>query len=256
MAEIISKDRKAYRIWDKINGVWNELRFLTNAKSVDADDGENLEVKIGAINGITSDLSGEADDIAASIACVKQLNDSLGDISNVGNDTYNSVEKLLQYYIDNGYLPHVDLLPLIPPMSSNTTPSGVASASTVSGDNQAYRAFDTIVGNQTDVWWSTKSTNQWLQYQFTDKVIVRKLQLATVNLSGYRLNNFTLQGSNDGDIFTPIYSGKMQPNDGVQTFTFGNNTPYQYYRLNCVDVYDGQAIVVAEMQLFGSKTIV
>lgn len=196
--------------------------------------------------------------VVIQLLILKQLLiDSLGNISNVGNDTYNSVEKLLQYYIDNGYLPYVDLLPLIPPMSSNTTPSGVASASTVTGDKQAaYKAFDSIVGNQEDVWWSTKSTNQWLQYQFTDKVIVRKLQLATVNLSGYRLNNFTLQGSNDGDIFTPIYSGKMQPNDGVQTFTFGNNTPYQYYRLNCVDVYSGNAIVVAEMQLFGSKNIV
>ena len=78
MAEIIAKERVPYRIWDKVNGVWNELRFKTNTKSVDAADGENLEVKIGAINGITSDLSGEADDIAASIKCVKELNESLG----------------------------------------------------------------------------------------------------------------------------------------------------------------------------------
>ena len=77
MAEIITKDRKEYNIWDKINGVWNRLNFLTNAKSVDADDGKDLQTKVGAINGITSDLTGEAEDIAASIKCVNQLNSSL-----------------------------------------------------------------------------------------------------------------------------------------------------------------------------------
>ena len=77
MAEIITKDRKEYNIWDKINGVWNRLNFLTNAKSVDFDDGKTAQNKLGAINGITSDLTGEAEDIAASIKCVNQLNSSL-----------------------------------------------------------------------------------------------------------------------------------------------------------------------------------
>ena len=80
MAEIITKDRKEYNIWDKINGVWNRLNFLTNAKSVDADDGKDLQTKVGAINGITSDLTGEAEDIAASIKCVNQLNSSLNQL--------------------------------------------------------------------------------------------------------------------------------------------------------------------------------
>ena len=81
MAEIITKDRKEYNIWDKINGVWNRLNFLTNAKSVDADDGKDLQTKVGAINGITSDLTGEAEDIAASIKCVNQLNSSLNELN-------------------------------------------------------------------------------------------------------------------------------------------------------------------------------
>ena len=87
MAEIITKDRKEYNIWDKINGVWNRLNFLTNAKSVDADDGKDLQTKVGAINGITSDLTGEAEDIAASIKCVNQLNSSLNVRYNSENDT-------------------------------------------------------------------------------------------------------------------------------------------------------------------------
>ena len=44
---------------------------------MDADDGKDLQTKVGAINGITSDLTGEAEDVAASIKCVNQLNSSL-----------------------------------------------------------------------------------------------------------------------------------------------------------------------------------
>lgn len=78
MAEIITKDRKEYNIWDKINSKWNRLNFLTNAKSVDFDDGKTAQTKLGAIDGITSDLSGESETVAASIKCVNQLNSSLG----------------------------------------------------------------------------------------------------------------------------------------------------------------------------------
>lgn len=77
MAEIVKKERVPYRIWDKVNSKWNELMLKTNAKSVDAADGKTLETKIGAVNGITSDLNGEAEDVAASIKCVNQLNNSL-----------------------------------------------------------------------------------------------------------------------------------------------------------------------------------
>ena len=77
MAEIITKDRKEYNIWDKINSKWNRLNFLTNAKSVDFDDGKTAQNKLGAIDGITSDLSGESETVAASIKCVNQLNSSL-----------------------------------------------------------------------------------------------------------------------------------------------------------------------------------
>lgn len=78
MANIVQKDRKAYRVWDKTNSEWNELNLKTNAKSVDASDGKTLETKIGVINGITSDPNAEADDIAASAALVNSINSSLG----------------------------------------------------------------------------------------------------------------------------------------------------------------------------------
>ena len=93
MADIISKERVPYKIWDKVNSVWNKLNFLTTAKSVDADDGNNLEYKVGAINGITSDANAEASDIAASAKLAKSK------LNNTGTQGYRNGQ--LVFYRDN-----------------------------------------------------------------------------------------------------------------------------------------------------------
>lgn len=118
MAEIVKKERVPYRIWDKVNSKWNELMLKTNAKSVDAADGKTLETKIGAVNGITSDLNGEAEDVAASIKCVNQLNNSLGvDIklidgvpnwSKRGADTWNPFSSGIKCAYIFGYISGTD----------------------------------------------------------------------------------------------------------------------------------------------------
>ncbi len=70
MSTINKKSRKPYRILTDVkNKIWDELHFLTDAKSVDAADGIDLETKVGAIRGITSSPnvteSGYAVDAAA-----------------------------------------------------------------------------------------------------------------------------------------------------------------------------------------------
>lgn len=79
MASTVVKDRKEYRIWNVADKVWHRLNILTNAKSVDAADGKNLQTKVGAIDGITSDVNGESERIAASIKCVNELKKSVSD---------------------------------------------------------------------------------------------------------------------------------------------------------------------------------
>ena len=101
MAEIIEKTGKSYNIFDKINNVWNKCSFWTHSNDVFYPDGKSATTKHSAINGITSDLSGEAEDIAASIKCVNQLNSSLETLTtpntvkvyDEGNDNY--IELLL-----------------------------------------------------------------------------------------------------------------------------------------------------------------
>ena len=48
------------------------------AKDVEFDDGQNGETKLGVIDGITSDINGESDKMAASIKLVNEINTKIG----------------------------------------------------------------------------------------------------------------------------------------------------------------------------------
>ena len=74
------------RCVDAVNNLFDTMSFWTHSKDVEFVDGKTAETKVGAINGITSDISGEADDIAASIKCVNELNASLVSDIYVGDD--------------------------------------------------------------------------------------------------------------------------------------------------------------------------
>ena len=97
MAEIIEKTGKSYNIFDKVNNVWNKISFWHKASDCEFDDGKTAQNKLGAINGITSDLTGEAEDIAASIKCVNQLNSSLDNLG-IKRAIYDSSTKVLNLY--------------------------------------------------------------------------------------------------------------------------------------------------------------
>lgn len=161
---------------------------------------------------------------AAGALAVKELNDSLGDISNIGNDTYNSFEKLLRYYIDRGYLPDVKNAPLIPIMTSNTEPSGVASASSIF--NTVYDAYMAYSSNTEKGWCPNVNTDSWLMYEFENPVSVSKGYFKN---TGPTSISFILQGSNNGSQFTDIVTVSVASNS-ENTTPFDTTQPYKYYR--------------------------
>ena len=57
--------------------MWERIYFLTNARSVDADDGDNLETKVGAIKGITTSTTVTEEGWAAD---AKTVNERIIDI--------------------------------------------------------------------------------------------------------------------------------------------------------------------------------
>lgn len=78
MATINHVSGKSYRVCtDADNDVYDELSFETDASDVNFTDGTDAESSLGQIKGITSDVTGEAEDIAASIKVVNNINRSL-----------------------------------------------------------------------------------------------------------------------------------------------------------------------------------
>ncbi len=69
--------RKFRKLIDEANKLWQRISFWTKASDVEFNDGQTAENKMGAISGITSDLNGESENIAASIKAVNQLNNNL-----------------------------------------------------------------------------------------------------------------------------------------------------------------------------------
>lgn len=162
---------------------------------------------------------------------IDEINSSLGDISNIGNTTYNSVEKILQYYIDNGYLPDLKSIALIPVMTSNTTPSGVASAISEYSNCPAYYAFRNLYDDtsSSESWQAndsigTSHSNLWLMYKFPKAVTVKKFRISFVYTTAV---NYKIQGSNDGSTFTDL--GTFTTMRGTEVLQ--NTNSYLYYRL-------------------------
>ena len=78
MAENI-KSRKYYRVHNGES--WDRMHFVTDANSVDANDGDTMETKVGAFKGITTSTNVTEEGYAADATTVAALNDSLGGLS-------------------------------------------------------------------------------------------------------------------------------------------------------------------------------
>ncbi len=81
MAIQIITGKKYHILTDLANKVWSVISFWTKASDVEFNDGKTAQTKLGAIDGITSDLNGESETIAASIKAVNKLNNNLGGYS-------------------------------------------------------------------------------------------------------------------------------------------------------------------------------
>lgn len=143
---------------------------------------------------------------------------------------------------------------LIPLMTSNTAPSGVASSNV--SNEVAYWALDGV--DSTEYSAANTSTNAWLQYKFTEPKRVTKIEITPgKNASGVtRVKNFTLQASNDNfasdthDLLTDIV-----PNNSIgitRSFDVPNTNKYLYYRLFVKDTWvDNRSIQIHTLQMYG-----
>lgn len=154
---------------------------------------------------------------------------------------------------------------VIPTMTSNTLPSGVASASSVYNSDivcPAYLAFDRKISS-TSLWLASKGTSSgWLEYEFLTPKCITKYTIISTN---------------------PIYSIKEMPTSwtfeawdkelskwvvldsrssvtnwsvGVKKeFMFSNNTLYTKYRINITASGEaGMTVGIGEMEMMETVT--
>lgn len=142
----------------------------------------------------------------------------------------------------------------VPTMTSDNTPSGVASASSVyNSSTYAYLAFD----NDSSTGWapaeSSAQNDMWLQYQFTSAVKVKKLHIVTYSEHASRISALRVKGSNNGIDFTTLdtYTGTVTDDFNLD---ITNDNDYLYYRLE----YDRNTNFVARLmtvQFYGRADV-
>lgn len=119
----------------------------------------------------------------------------------------------------------------VPKMTSNTAPSGEASAeSSYSGDYAPWKAFD---GSLNDGWGASgNKKDTWIQYKFDTAVKISKASIYDrTELSGYNAKKYyKIQGSNDGTNWTELASITVQIGQTWEDVSFSNANSYIYYR--------------------------
>ncbi|RNB52691.1 hypothetical protein EDM57_21120 [Brevibacillus gelatini] len=144
----------------------------------------------------------------------------------------------------------------IPKMTSNTTPSGIASSSSVyTGGYSAYLAFDKSSDSNSG-WISSNNTYpQWLSYEFPEPVCINKYSMlareATVTAMP---KEWSFEGW-DGDKWV-ILDKRLETGwqkDYYMEFTFQNFKKFKAYRIYIIN-NNGYAnyVAIGEMQMFYS----
>lgn len=147
---------------------------------------------------------------------------------------------------------------IVPTMTSNTAPSGVASASS---ENLAlaYKAFNDSATHTWQESWSSDSTSYpiTLQYQFTEAKTILEYSIQAANYATHMPTAWTLQGSNNGADWTTIdtvaVSGLTQ--DSKAYYTVDTPGPYAYYRLSITAVSGNNGPEIAEWELMDTATL-
>jgi hypothetical protein len=127
-------------------------------------------------------------------------------------------------------------------MANNTSPSGIANAS--SNATAAYIAFNRDY-NYRNNWVSATNNTGWVSYQFPTSRIIKRYTIqggdsaVAPTSNGWNPRDWTFQGSNDGVSWVTLetVTGFALPfNGNYVSPILPNTTPYTYYRVNVTAV--------------------
>ena len=146
---------------------------------------------------------------------------------------------------------------VIPAMTSNSSPSGTASASSENTTaQQAWKVFNNTTG---DAWFAASAGSGWIKYDFGSGVTKTPVAV-TIQASAYPTGapvSGTIQGSNDNSSYTTLktLSGLSWTANETKTFTFLNTTSYRYYKFNITPASGGPSLQEIEILEVGSGAV-
>jgi hypothetical protein len=142
---------------------------------------------------------------------------------------------------------HVGYIPLLEADESVT--GFVASSSSCSTSSQAYYAFTNLIHDGHAAWISRDDVTVWLQIKCPEPVKIWRIALDAL-ITG---PNWNLSASNDGLVFTPLYTsstGLLIISTVPIFFNISITDAYQYYRITIPESGDGISRAINVMQLY------
>lgn len=149
-----------------------------------------------------------------------------------------------------------ELINLIPIMTSNNSPSGIVSVSSIYSTSQGWYAFD----RDTSTFWTTNSLNTgWIKYDFGINTEILNYSITSRSgENGQAPKNWILEGSNDDINWITLdtqsnQSGWQQSEKRVYSLT--KSASYRYYRLNITSNNGNAYLAIGEMELLNKPIV-
>lgn len=150
---------------------------------------------------------------------------------------------------------------MIPTMTSNSAPSGIASADSTLDSNQvAWKAFDHNTTNFNFGWQSslTSSFPHWLMYEFNSAKKITKYSV-TSSTNGNSIGapkSWTFEGSNDGTNWTVLDTKTNQPNWTElekRSYVINNSNAFLKYKI-VISSSSATTTSILELEMMESVT--
>ena len=240
------------KTYGRKNGAWEQVIGVSDEPGTDLKDyllgspsGAQLDTMLSSLYwriGL-SDLLSQADQLTGVFADAEAMQSIC--------TSSKAFKAVMQSFVATQFMAATGLTPVVNPvMTSATTPSGVASASSIySTWYVAYYAFD----DSSDIWCSQSGApinQQWLRYDFPTPVFLHSLNVTPG--TDEPMKDFRLEYSDDGTSWLTAMTG---------TFAYGNTSAlhkidqslgrHRYWRIFAITSHGSSYVSLSEVKFRG-----
>jgi hypothetical protein len=140
----------------------------------------------------------------------------------------------------------------IPKMTNNTTPSGIASASSQHDNRYAYNAFDGVLSGDYGGWLASTNTG-WLAYEFPSPIIINQYSILVSQWFPAAPKNWTFEAWDEANstwVVLDTRSNETSWTNIKRTYSFNNDKAYKKYRINITANNGDVRVFITEMEMF------